>query len=229
MNKILIVEDDLAIQALLHDFLNEAGYDVTLASDGVEALAKYSEQQFNLILLDIMLPKIDGYGVCAVIRQKSDVPIIMLTALDGEQDQIKGLDLQVDDYITKPFSMPILIRKIAAVLRRSAKQNDLPQTITYKNLTLDLGGYKVYAGNERIDLTPREFEILRELLTHQGRILTRQNLLQSLWKYEFFGEERIIDTHIKNLRKKLGTADYIETIRGVGYRIDKENQKQPVC
>ena len=223
MNKILIVEDDLAIQALLHDFLNEAGYDVTLASDGVEALAKYSEQPFDLVLLDIMLPKIDGYGVCAVIRQKSDVPIIMLTALDSEQEQIKGLDLQVDDYITKPFSMPILIRKIAAVLRRSAKQEDIPHTIIYKNLTLDLDGYKVYTGEKSIDLTPREFEILRELLTHQGRILTRQNLLQTLWKYEFFGEERIIDTHIKNLRKKLGAADYIETIRGVGYKIDKEN------
>ncbi len=223
MNKILIVEDDTAIQALLHDFLNEAGYDTALASDGVDALAKYSEQQFDLILLDIMLPKIDGYGVCAVIRQKSDVPIIMLTALDGEQDQIKGLDLKVDDYITKPFSMPILIRKIAAVLRRSARRSDMPQTITYKNLTLDLGGYKVYTGNERIDLTPREFEILRELIIHQGRILTRQNLLQTLWKYEFYGDERIIDTHIKNLRKKLGAFDYIETIRGVGYRIDNEN------
>jgi len=223
MNKILIVEDDPAIQALLHDFLKEAGYDVTLASDGVEALAKYSEQQFHLILLDIMLPKIDGYGVCAVIRKKSDVPIMMLTALDGEQDQIKGLDLQVDDYITKPFSMPILIRKIAAVLRRSAKRQDMPQTISYKNLTLDLDGYRAFIGEESIDLTPREFEILRELLTHQGRILTRQNLLQTLWKYEFYGDERIIDTHIKNLRKKLGAADYIETIRGVGYRIDKEN------
>ena len=222
MSKILIVEDDLSIQALLHDFIEEAGHSVVLAADGVEALEKYSEQPFDLVLLDIMLPKIDGYGVCAVIRQKSDVPIIMLTALDCEQEQIKGLDLQVDDYITKPFSMPILIRKIAAVLRRSAKQENIPHTITYKNLTLDLDGYKVYTGERSIDLTPREFEILRELLTHQGRILTRQNLLQTLWKYEFFGEERIIDTHIKNLRKKLGAADYIETIRGVGYRIDNE-------
>ncbi len=223
MSKILIVEDDLSIQALLHDFLEDAGHSVVLASDGVEALAKYAQQPFDLILLDIMLPKIDGYGVCEVIRQKSDVPIIMLTALDGEENQIKGLDLQVDDYITKPFSMPILIRKIAAVLRRSAKQNEAPQTISYKALTLDLDGYKVYAGSNSIDLTPREFEILRELLTHQGRIFTRQNLLRTLWKYEFFGDERIIDTHIKNLRKKLGDADYIETVRGVGYRIDKEN------
>ena len=158
-----------------------------------------------------MLPKIDGYGVCEVIRQKSDVPIIMLTALEDEENQLKGLDLQADDYITKPFSMPVLLRKIAAVLRRSSKQIDMPQTMSYKNLILDLEGYKVYVGEESIDLTPREFEILRELLSHKGRILTRRNLLQILWKYEFFGEERIIDTHIKNLRKKLGAADYIET------------------
>ena len=119
--------------------------------------------------------------------------------------------------------MPVLLRKIAAVLRRSAKQSGEPQTITYKNLTLDLEGDRVHTPKDSIDLTPREFEILRELITHQGRILTRQNLLQTLWKYEFFGEERIIDTHIKNLRKKLGAADYIETIRGVRYRIDKAN------
>ncbi len=223
MQKILIVEDDPAIQAVLHDFIQDAGYSVEVASDGVEAISRFSEQDFDLVLLDIMLPKIDGYGVCAVIRRTSDVPIMMLTALDGEEDQIKGLDLQVDDYITKPFSLPILIRKIAAVLRRSARQSGRPQIIAYKNLTLDLDGYKVYADGKSLDLTPREFEILRELLTHQGRILTRQNLLQTLWKYEFYGDERIIDTHIKNLRKKLGTADYIETIRGVGYRIDKEN------
>lgn len=223
MQKILIVEDDLAIQALLHDFIQEAGYEVTLASDGVEALSYFSERGFDLVLLDIMLPKIDGYGVCEVIRRKSNIPIVMLTALDAEENQIKGLDLEADDYITKPFSMSVLIRKIAAILRRSSQQEDMPHTISYRDLTLDLDGYKVYTTAEPIDLTPREFEILWELLTHKGRILTRQNLLQTLWKYEFFGDERIIDTHIKNLRKKLGQADYIETIRGVGYRIDKED------
>ena len=223
MSKILIVEDDPSIQALLHDFIKEAGHSIVLAADGVEALAKYSEQPFDLVLLDIMLPKIDGYGVCEVIRQKSDVPIIMLTALDSEQNQIKGLDLQADDYITKPFSMPVLLRKIAAVLRRTARQDETPQTLSYKTLTLDLGAYRVYSEQGNIDLTPREFEILRELILHKGRILTRQNLLQMLWKYEFLGDERIVDTHIKNLRKKLGEADYIETIRGVGYRIDREN------
>ena len=137
MQKILIVEDDLAIQALLHDFIQEAGYSVELASDGVEALSRFSEQNFDLVLLDIMLPKIDGYGVCEVIRQKSNVPIIMLTALDGEESQIKGLDLQADDYITKPFSMPVLIRKIAAILRRTSKQEDTPHIMSYKDLTLD--------------------------------------------------------------------------------------------
>lgn len=225
MQKILIVEDDLAIQALLHDFIQEAGYEVTLASDGVEALSYFSERGFDLVLLDIMLPKIDGYGVCEVIRRKSNIPIVMLTALDAEENQIKGLDLEADDYITKPFSMSVLIRKIAAILRRSSQQEDMPHTISYRDLTLDLDGYKVYTAAGPIDLTPREFEILRELPTYKGRILTRQNLLQTLWKYEFFGDERIIDTHIKNLRKKLGTVDYIETIRGVGYRIDKEDKE----
>lgn len=225
MQKILIVEDDLAIQALLHDFIQEAGYKVTLASDGVEALSCFYEQDFDLVLLDIMLPKINGYGVCEVIRRKSNIPIVMLTALDGEENQMKGLDLQADDYITKPFSMPVLVRKIAAILRRTSQQEDMPHTMSYRDLILDLDGYKVYTTAGSIELTPREFEILRELLIYKGRILTRKNLLQTLWKYEFFGDERIIDTHIKNLRKKLGQADYIETIRGVGYRIDKENEK----
>lgn len=227
MKKILVVEDDQAIQALLQDFLIEAGYDVVTASDGVEALSEFEKQPFDLILLDVMLPKIDGFAVCEVIRQKSDVAIVMLTALDDEEHQIRGLDLQVDDYLTKPFSMPILIRKIAAVLRRQEKRggDNVPQMISYRELDLDMDGYKVYIKRNPVDLTPREFEILRELLLHQGRILTRENLLSALWKYDFFGDERIIDTHIKNIRKKLGGADYIETIRGVGYRIDKEDKK----
>lgn len=222
MEKILIVEDDLSIQALLNDFIQEAGYTVVLASDGVEALAEFYEQTFDLVLLDIMLPKIDGYNVCEVIRKKSNIPIIMLTAVDEEQAQIKAFDLQADDYITKPFSLPLLLRKISAILRRSIYQKDISYTNKYKDLTLDLDEYKAYVQNKNIDLTPREFEILRELLLHKGKILTRQNLLQTLWKYEFEGDERIIDTHIKNLRRKLGETDYIKTIRGVGYKIDKE-------
>ena len=224
MQKILVVEDDFDIQELLQNFLHEAGYEVTVAGDGVEAITVFSDKQFDLILLDVMLPKVDGFGVCELIRKQSQVPIIMLTALNGEEEQIKGLDLQVDDYITKPFSMPVLIRKIAAVLRRSCQsQNDEHNTISYRNLVLDCDSYTATINQTAYELTQREFGILKELLTHQGRILTRQNLLDKLWKYDFYGDERVVDTHIKNLRKKLG-IDFIQTIRGVGYKIDKENQ-----
>lgn len=224
MVKILIVEDDLDIQELLQNFLREAGYEVMVANDGIEAIDYFTRNQFNLILLDVMLPKLDGFGVCELIRKQSQIPIIMLTALSGEEEQIRGLDMQVDDYITKPFSMPILIRKIAAVLRRSNElQNGENQSISYKNFILHIDCYTATVNENSFELTQREFEILRELLTHQGQVLTRQNLLEKLWKYDFYGDERVIDTHIKNLRKKLG-IDFIQTIRGVGYKIDKENK-----
>lgn len=222
MRKILIVEDDFDIQELLQNFLQEAGYEVASANDGVEAVSIFSSGQFDLILLDIMLPKIDGFSVCELIRRQSQVPIIMLTALSGEEEQIRGLDLQIDDYITKPFSMPVLVRKIAAVLRRSSVSKDENQTISYQNMILDLDSYTATVDGTVYELTQREFEVLRELLTHQGRIMTRQNLLEKLWRYDFYGDERVVDTHIKNLRKKLG-IDFIQTIRGVGYKIDKEN------
>ena len=222
MSHILIVEDDLDIQDLLRNFLQEVGYEITIASDGMEAIALFSSAHFDLILLDIMLPKIDGFTVCELIRKQSQVPFIMLTALNGEEEQIRGLDLQVDDYITKPFSMPIFNREIAAVLRRSTMIPDQEdQTISYKKLTMDLDSYSASVNGESHELTQREFEVLRELLLNQGRVLTRQNLLDRLWKYDFYGDERVVDTHIKNLRKKLG-IDFIQTIRGVGYKIDKE-------
>ena len=222
MPHILIVEDDLDIQDLLKNFLQEVGYEIMIASDGMEAISLFSSAHFDLILLDIMLPKIDGFTACELIRKQSQIPIIMLTALNGEEEQIKGLVLQVDDYITKPFSMPILIRKIAAVLRRSSMIPDQEhQTITYQNLILDLDSYSASVNGKSHELTQREFEVLRELLLNQGRVLTRQNLLDRLWKYDFLGDERVVDTHIKNLRKKLG-IDFIQTIRGVGYKIDKE-------
>ena len=223
MQKILVVEDDFDIGELLQNFLQEAGYEVAVAKDGVEAIDIFSNGQFDLILLDIMLPKIDGFTVCELIRRQSQIPIIMLTALNGEEEQIRGLDLQIDDYITKPFSMPILVRKIAAVLRRSYQgRNDEHQTISYQNLILDLDSYTATAAGNVYELTQREFEILRELLTHQVRVMTRHNLFDKLWRYDFYGDERVVDTHIKNLRKKLG-VDFIQTIRGVGYKIDKEN------
>ena len=223
MQNILIVEDDMDIQELLREFLKEAGYEVTSASDGIEAMDMFAKNKYDLILLDIMLPKIDGFGVCELVRKQSQVPIIMLTALGGEEEQIRGLDLQVDDYITKPFSVPILIRKIAAVLRRSSQtQEEEHETIACRNLSLDLDNYTATVDGTAYELTQREFEVLRELLTHQGRIMTRRNLLDKLWRYDFYGDERVVDTHIKNLRKKLG-IEFIQTVRGVGYRIDKES------
>jgi len=223
MNKILVVEDDLDIQELLQNFLQESGYDITVANDGLEAINLFSDDDFDLILLDILLPKIDGFSVCEFIRKKSQIPIIILTALNGEKEQIKGLDLQVDDYITKPFSMPVLVRKIAAVLRRVNKTSEQEhKTISYDNLILDFDDYTASVNGISYELTQREFEVLRELLLNRGRILTRQNLLNKLWKYDFYGDERVIDTHIKNLRKKLNIT-FIQTIRGVGYKIDKES------
>ena len=152
-----------------------------------------------------------------------DIPVIMVTAKEAEYDKVRGLDSGADDYITKPFSMPILVRKIGAVLRRSSMIPEQEhQTITYKNLVLDMDSYTAVVDGVSFDLTQREFEVLRGLLLNQGRVLTRQNLLDKLWKYDFYGDERVVDTHIKNLRKKLG-IDFIQTIRGVGYKIDKEN------
>ena len=154
MQNILIVEDDMDIQELLREFLKEAGYEVMAASDGIEAMDLFAKNKFDLILLDIMLPKIDGFGVCELIRKQSQVPIIMLTALGGEEEQIRGLDLQVDDYITKPFSVPILIRKIAAVLRRSSQaQEEGHKTIEYQNLSLDLDNYTATVDGPAYELT----------------------------------------------------------------------------
>ena len=223
MQRILVVEDDFDIQELLQNFLQEAGYEVATANDGIEALSLFSGQRYDLIILDILLPKIDGYGVCELIRKQSDVPIIMLTALSGEEDQIRGLDLQVDDYITKPFSMPILLRKIAAVLRRSKRgEDEKPQIITYGNLLLNCDIMRTVDGSDFELKRKKSLKYCRTAFDPSGRILTRQNLLDKLWRFDFYGDERVVDTHIKNLRKKLG-IDFIQTIRGVGYKVDKEN------
>ena len=225
MSNILLLEDDLSLINGLSFAFKKQGFELNIARTLKEAEELWTDGKYDLLVLDVSLPDGSGFEFCKRVRLTSKVPIIFLTASDEETSIIMGLDIGGDDYITKPFSMPVLIRKIAAILRRTSKQEDTPHIMSYKDLTLDLDGYKVYSSEGNIELTPREFEILRELLNHKGRILTRQNFLQTLWKYEFFGDERIIDTHIKNLRKKLGTVDYIETIRGVGYRIDKEDKE----
>lgn len=220
---ILIIEDEKAIQNIIKAFLEDAGYMVVLADDGVEGIAKFHECNPDLVLLDLLLPKVDGFAVCEIIRKESKVPIIMLTALDDDDSQMKGFDVLADDYITKPFSMPLVVRRIEAVLRRVDEQVEDLSVIQYKNIRLDTENYEVYLDGENIALTVREFDILKLLLENQGRVFSRDNLLNSIWGYDYFGDEKIVNTHIKNIRKKLG-ADYIETIRGVGYKIEKENQ-----
>lgn len=176
----------------------------------------------NLILLDILMPKIDGFVVCEIIRNESNIPIIILTALDEETDQVKGFELKVDDYITKPFSTIVLLKRVEAVLRRTGDKEENHEDrefLSYRDINVDVEGYKVFVNCKQIELTAREFEVLKELIEHKGSVLTRENLINSLWKYDFLGDERVVDTHIKNLRKKLD-VNYIETIRGVGYRID---------
>lgn len=222
LKKLLIVEDEPDIQELLEAYLHDAGYETTIAGDGVEALAKFQKDKFDLILLDLMLPKIDGFGVCEFIRRESNVPILMLTALDGEQEQLRGFQMEIDDYVTKPFSMPILLQKIRAILRRTSAEKEENRCLRYRDLTLDLDGMEAVLAGRSLDLTTREFELLQTLISSPGRVFTREVLLAKLWGYDFFGDERVVDSHIKNLRRKLGT-EYIETVRGVGYRAAKEN------
>lgn len=223
MSKILVVEDEYDIQELLQNYLEHEGYQVVIATDGAQAIEVFRNSNVDLVLLDILLPGLNGYEVCKAIREESDLPIIMLTALDSEQNQLKGFELRIDDYIPKPFSMPVLLRKIDAVLRRTGGKG-LSKQMRYKTLAIDLDGHKVYVYGQMIDLTHKEFELLKTLLQNQGRVLSRQTLLNRVWSYDFYGDERIVDTHIKNLRKKLG-PNYIETIRGVGYRIDSETER----
>ena len=224
--KILVIEDDRDIEELLQFFLEDNGYQVAIARDGLEGITMFREGGFSLILLDIMLPKIDGYAVCELVRKESDIPIILVTALSDEEDQMKGLDLLADDYITKPFSMPVLLRKIGAVLRRSQRnqKGEANRMLLYQQLRLDLDNYQVFVAGEETSLTKREFEILKMLLENQGKVMTREILLEQLWQYEFYGNDRVVDNHIKNLRRKLG-GSYSETVKGVGYRIAKLSEK----
>ena len=219
--KILIIEDEAAIQKILTEPLAFAGYKVTVASNGLEGINKFHEQDFNLVLLDIMLPKIDGYAVCEMIRQESQIPIILLTALDTEDSQIKGFDKLADDYITKPFSIKIVLKRVEALLRRTSS-DVLSNTIRYKEIILSESERQVSVAGNAVALTRLEFEILLLLLKNKGRVFTRDDLLNFVWGYDFVGDEKGVNFHIMNLRKKLN-VDYIETVRGVGYRIAKEN------
>lgn len=222
MKNILIVEDEPDIQELLRAYLRDAGYGTAVAGDGVEALRLFAQQPFDLILLDLMLPKIDGFGVCELIRQQSPVPILMLTALDGEQEQLRGFSLNIDDYVTKPFSMPVLLEKLRVILRRSGGAA-AQSCVRYRDVLLKLDEREALLGGRPLELTAREFDLLHTLLAVPGRVFTREMLLSRLWGYDFYGDDRVVDSHIKNLRRKLG-RDYIETVRGLGYRAAKEDR-----
>ena len=219
MKHILIVEDEPDIQELLRAYLEDAGYGTAAAGAGVEAMALFGAQPFDLVLLDLMLPKIDGFGVCELIRRQSQVPILMLTALDGEEQQLRGFGMDIDDYVTKPFSMPVLLEKIRVILRRRGSAEE-DNHLQYRDLSLNLDAREALLEGRRLELTAREFDLLHTFPAAPGRVFTREMLLAKLWGYDFYGDERVVDSHIKNLRRKLG-RDYIETVRGVGYRAAK--------
>lgn len=225
MKKILIVEDEPEIRELLCHYLTHEGYEVVGTEDGVTALSSFSKEPFDLVLLDIMIPKIDGFGVCEVIKKQSDVPVIFLSALGDEQSLLKGYDVLADDYVTKPFSMPVLLRKVHAILRRGDTVSASKQTsiLMCGRINVDLNTMEVLVDGESVELTAREFDLLVLLLKNPGRVYTREMLLDLLWDYNAFVDERIVDSHIKNLRHKLGDAGTcIETVRGRGYRFAKE-------
>lgn len=221
MKQILIVEDDPDIQELLCAYLRDAGYAPSAAGDGVEALNLFRTRSFDLVLLDLMLPKIDGFAVCELIRRQSQVPILMVTALDGEEHQLRGFGMDIDDYVTKPFSMPVLLEKIRVILRRRGSTEE-DSCLRYRDLTLNLETREALLDGCSLELTAREFELLHTFLAAPGRVFTREMLLAKLWGYDFYGDERVVDSHIKNLRRKLG-RDYIDTVRGMGYRAAKED------
>ncbi|MGG5807350.1 response regulator transcription factor [Bacillus mycoides] len=216
---ILVVEDDQEIQELIKQFLMTQQYKVIVASDGLEGMKQFNKQSFDLILLDVMMPNLNGFEVAKMIRSQSNIPIIMLTALEEEQDQMKGFDLGIDDYITKPFSFHVLMRRVEAVLRRSNNQST-DNHFVFRELHVDGDAYKVYVNKVEVLLTTKEFEILQLLLQNEKKVLTRENIVEKIWGYEYAGDTRMIDTHMKNIRKKLDIP-YIKTVKGIGYKIDE--------
>ena len=222
--KILVVDDELNIQELIKFNLKSKGYDVLVAGDGLKALKLAKEEKPDLILLDLMLPGMDGYDVCSEIRRNNSIsfiPIIMITAKGEEFDKVHGLELGADDYITKPFSVKELLARVKAVLRRTTIQV-FEDVYSFGDIVVDFEKHEVVKDKNKIDLTYKEFELLSEFIKNKGRVMTRDYLLEKIWGYEYIGETRTVDVHIRHLRKKIEEDDkkpkYIETIRGIGYR-----------
>ncbi|MBQ4434742.1 MAG: response regulator transcription factor [Clostridia bacterium] len=222
--KILIVDDDLNIAQLIKLLLEKEGYDVITCGRGDEALSLFQTKAPDLLLLDIMLPGMDGWQVCRAVRQQSSVPIIMLSAKDETFDKVLGLELGADDYITKPFDNKELVARVKAVLRRSAATESEPNTISWPGLTVSLNTYEVQYRGKQLDMPPKELELLYFLASHKNRVFTREQLLEQVWGFEFFGDSRTVDQHIKRLREKMTGSEelgwQIKTVWGVGYKFE---------
>lgn len=220
MKKILVVEDDPNILEVTRAFLIAEGYEVFTSENGMEAFGIFESQAFDLIIMDIMMPKMDGYTLCELIRTKSSTPILMLTALGEEDSELKGFELGADDYIQKPFSYKVLLKRVEALIRRSSTESsDNIHILELAEIALNTESFQVTSHGQSVELTRKEFDILRLLMKNPGRVFTREMLLEQAWDYEYIVDTKIINTHIKNLRKKLAT-DKIQTVRGAGYKMD---------
>lgn len=220
MKKVLFADDEERMRKLLSDFLKKEGYMTICAQNGREAVDLFNQNEdISLMILDVMMPEMDGWEVCRQVRKSSRIPIIMLTARDQEADELQGFELGADEYISKPFSPPILIARVNALLRRTERKNYPPRSIG--GLLIDENAHYVYVDDQAVDLTPKEFELLLYLADHEGRALNRDQIVNAVWNYDFYGDMRTVDVHIKNLRLKLGDkGDYIQTVRGIGYRFE---------
>lgn len=221
--KILVVDDESRMRKLVKDFLEREGFEVLEAGDGMEAMEIfYEEKEIALIILDVMMPKMDGWQVCREVRQSSKVPIIMLTARSEERDELQGFDLGIDEYISKPFSPKILVARVEAVLRRT-HGIDASSVMDAGGIEIDKSAHMVKIDGKEIDLSFKEFELLAYFVENQGIALSREKILNNVWNYDYFGDARTIDTHVKKLRNKLGDkGNYIKTIWGMGYKFEVE-------
>ncbi len=221
---ILIVDDEFNIRGLIRKYAIFEGYQVTEAANGMEAIEMCRAGQFDLIVMDVMMPELDGFSAVREIRKTSDVPVIMLSARGEEYDRLRGFELGVDDYVVKPFSPRELMMRIAAILKRvTGGASDAPEVVRLDELTVDFTARRVTIGDTPLQLSPKEYELLFYMVRNRGIALTRERLISEVWGYDFYGDDRTLDTHIKLLRKSLGAyADRITTLRGVGYRFEKE-------
>ena len=222
--KILVVDDESRMRKLVRDFLVRQDYEVLEAGDGEEALdIFYREKDIALLILDVMMPKMNGWEVCREVRENSKVPIIMLTAKSDESDELMGFDLGVDEYISKPFSPKILVARVEAILRRTDQIGDSSQIKKAGLIVLDKTAHEVTIDGKSVELSFKEFELLEYFMDNQGIALSRERILNSVWNYDYFGDARTIDTHVKKLRSKLGKqGEYIKTVWGMGYKFEVE-------